>query len=133
MSGEVELPLPVPVSADASEVSELELAEVGLSAPLASLPVRAVASPRSEERLVPLAPAGELPSPGVEAPPAVPSPTADCVLIASVRSDAKSAPVVGLEPEAGAAAPGAAIAPTCCSIAWMCAWIAAIPEKVIRV
>ena len=63
--------------------------------------------------------------------PRPPESTAVCVFIASVRSEAKSAPVVAPDP-AVAAANGEVTPWICCWIAWIRVSTAEIPSKVIR-
>ena len=118
---------PVPVRLDTSDDRALEFEDVGSSAFGPALPVRAPASPMSDESwfVSPLVGDDDEPS-------RPPEPTAVWVFIASVSNDAKSAPVVAPDP-AVASVDGGPTVPTCCSIAWMRAWTAAMPEKVIRV
>ena len=75
-----------------------------------ALPVSAPASPSSDDSSPPAPVPAEPVRPGVDEAPTPPASTADAVFIASVSSDAKSAPVVGSN-RTVAAVPGEPAAP----------------------
>src|SRR3954469_1815987 len=117
--------LPTPVDPVRLEMSDEMSGEV-LVPVLAPVPVRLDTSPESSPELLdPLAPPAE--------PSVLPMPAAVCVFIASVSSDAKSAPVPA--PDAALVAPvvGDSAALTCCWISWIRAWTATMPSRAMRV
>ena len=95
MSGTSWSSVPPPVRLDTSDASELELGDVGPSAPLRVAAGERAASPSSDDscRCCRSRRSSRSSRPRRRASPPA---TADCVLIASVSSDAKSAPVVGV-------------------------------------
>ena len=131
-SGLVAVPLVLPPVRLASSDDRSGLVEPVVE-PVVPPPVSALASPSSDESMFglpvvpPIAPlAAEL-----LAPPGSPRPPAACVVMASLSSDAKSAPV---EPPALEllAVPVAGAPASCCSIDWIRAWTAAMPSRAIR-